>query len=269
MTQVSARLPKLSVRSQGFIGGLATFLLLASWGYLLKMIWDMQHMDMSAMMNSMAMSSEISSQWNLGELAWLIMMWAVMMIAMMLPSALPMIISFAKINQKKQAADGSVVLPISGFVAGYLSVWTLFSVVAGLTQWTFNGFFLLSPMMVSSSPILGGTLLLGAGLFQFSPLKDRCLSHCRSPLGFLMSEYRAGVWGAFVMGLKHGSFCVGCCWILMALLFVGGVMNLVWIVGLAAYVLVEKMIPKGKRLSQLTGAALALWGIIVLVRPII
>lgn len=146
------------------------------------------------------------------------------------------------------------------FLLGYVIVWTGFSAVATLAQWGLHSLALLSPMMVSTSPILGGVLLIGAGIFQFTPLKHACLAHCRTPLGFLMTEWREGTQGALFMGLRHGSFCVGCCWLLMALLFVAGVMNLLWVAAIAAYVLIEKVVPEGQWVSRAIGSLVIVWG---------
>jgi predicted metal-binding membrane protein len=135
-------------------------------------------------------------------------------------------------------------------------------------MWGLHTAALLSPMMVSTSPLLGGALLVVAGAFQWSPLKRVCLTHCRTPLGFLMGEWREGTWGALRMGLRHGSYCVGCCWVLMALLFVTGVMNLLWVAAIAAFVLVEKVAPAGPWLSRVTGLLLAGGGAWVVVRAL-
>jgi len=140
-------------------------------------------------------------------------------------------------------------------------VWTAFSAVATFAQWELNRAALLSPMMVSNSPLLGGMLLIGAGVFQFTPLKRACLAHCRSPLGFFMTEWREGTRGAFLMGIRHGAFCVGCCWLLMALLFVAGVMNLLWVAAIAAYVLVEKIVPEGYWVGRAVGLCVILVGV--------
>ena len=143
-------------------------------------------------------------------------------------------------------------------------VWIGFSALATLAQWGLHEAALLSPMMVSTSPILGGVLLLSAGIFQWTPWKYTCLKHCRSPLGFLMTDWRDGAWGAFWMGLRHGSYCTGCCWFLMALLFVAGVMNLLWVAAITAFVLVEKMVPRGDLVGRVAGGVLILAGIVLL-----
>ncbi len=191
------------------------------------------------------------------------LMWAVMMVAMMLPSAAPMILLFAAIR-RKQAAQGRTFAPVGVFVAGYMAVWSAFSLGATLLQWGLEQAALLSPMMVGTSPLLGGGLLVVAGLYQWSPLKQACLRHCRSPIHFLVHRRREGPGGAFVMGLEHGAFCVGCCWLLMGLLLVGGVMNLLWVAAIAVFVLLEKVLPFGARGGRVTGALLVLAGSFVL-----
>ncbi len=191
------------------------------------------------------------------------LMWAVMMVAMMVPSAAPMILLFAAVH-RKQREHGQTFAPVSAFVAGYVAVWSAFSLAATLLQWGLEQAVLLSPMMVSASPQLGGGLLVVAGLYQWTPLKYACLKHCRSPIHFLAHGLRKGSGGAFVMGLEHGAFCVGCCWILMGLLFVGGVMNLLWIAAIAVFVLIEKLLPYGAGGGRISGALLVLAGLFVL-----
>jgi predicted metal-binding membrane protein len=193
------------------------------------------------------------------------LMWAVMMVAMMVPTAAPMILIFANVNRKRQEQERPYV-PTAVFLSGYLLVWTGFSVLATLAQWGLHEAALLSPMMVSTSSILGGILLLAAGIFQWTPLKYACLKHCRSPLSFLMTDWREGYRGALIMGLKHGSYCTGCCWFLMALLFVAGVMNLLWVATITAFVLVEKAVPRGDLVGRIAGVALCIAGLIMLVQ---
>jgi predicted metal-binding membrane protein len=180
----------------------------------------------------------------------------VMMAAMMLPSALPMILAFIKLG-----SDAAGVARARSFVAAYLLVWCAFSVAASVAQWALQAAGWVDPMIVSRSVGLTAALLLIAGLYQFSPLKRICLSSCRTPMAFLLGEWRAGVSGAFVMGLRHGLFCLGCCWALMALLFVGGAMNLAWVAALSITVAVEKLAPHGERLAWLLGAALIATGL--------
>ena len=140
-------------------------------------------------------------------------------------------------------------------------IWTAYSAVATLAQWGLHKAALLSPAMAATSPVLSGGLLLAAGIFQWTPLKRACLKGCRSPLSFLMSEWRDGRVGAFVMGLQHGSYCLGCCWMLMALLFVAGVMNLLWVAAIALFVMAEKILVRGELLGHVTGAALVAAGV--------
>ena len=147
------------------------------------------------------------------------------------------------------------------FLLGYGVVWTAFSALAAVAQWILHSLALLSPRMTSASPILGGVLLILAGVFQWTPFKQACLLHCRSPLDFLMTGWREGKGGAFVMGLKHGAYCTGCCWLLMALLFVAGVMNIAWVAVIAIFVLLEKVVPRGLALAQWTGAIFVAWGL--------
>ena len=201
-----------------------------------------------------------------GFLAWLIWMWSTMMLAMMLPSALPMITTYATINRKKAAemADARPLVSTLYFTLGYLLLWVIFSVGIGVLQWLLHKVALLTPMMKLNNDYAAAILLIAAGLYQLTPLKRICLKYCRTPLGFIMSEYREGNKGAFIMGLRHGGFCIGCCWILMALLFFGGVMNLYWIVGLALYVLLEKVVPMAQWMSYLVGIGLCLWGVYAL-----
>jgi predicted metal-binding membrane protein len=193
-------------------------------------------------------------------LGWLVGMWTVMMIAMMLPSAAPTILLFAVISRRRRV-EGRPAVPVTVFTFGYLLVWTLYASVAAGAQWELHRRALLSPAMAAASPLLGGGLLVAAGLYQWMPLKGACLSQCRSPLGFFAAEWREGARGALTMGMRHGAFCVGCCWLLMALLFVSGVMNVLWVAGIAGFVLVEKLVPAGRALGRVAGLALVAWGV--------
>jgi predicted metal-binding membrane protein len=163
------------------------------------------------------------------------------------------------VNQRRQAANKPFV-PVTIFLFGYLAVWTAFSAVATLAEWGLHQAAMLSTTMTATSTALNGGLLIAAGLFQWTPMKRACLKGCRSPLSFLMSEWRDGAAGAFVMGLRHGAYCVGCCWFLMALLFVAGVMNLLWVAVIALFVLAEKISPKGELLARITGIGLVIAG---------
>jgi predicted metal-binding membrane protein len=201
--------------------------------------------------------------WTLGYAAIIFTMWWAMMAAMMLPSAAPILLLFARINRKEKAA-GRPFIPTGIFAAGYLVAWGSFSAFATGLQWALQQGGVLSPMMATTSYWLGGAILLAAGMWQLTPIKGMCLRHCRSPMGFLVQSWRPGRGGAFRMGLEHGSFCLGCCWFLMGLLFFGGIMNLFWIIGLAALVLLEKTVPMGSWIGRIVGVGIAAWGVLLL-----
>lgn len=227
-----------------------------SWVYLLTGAGTMQEMgDMLMPMSS--------GPWDLGHTLVMLAMWAVMMAAMMLPSAAPMILFYGTIARKRSAA-GEEVAGSAVFTSGYVAVWAAFSLAAVALQYGLEATALLSPMMETSSIVLAAAILIVAGVYQWTPLKQACLRHCRSPLEFVMTQWREGRRGAFVMGVRHGAYCVGCCWMLMLLLFVGGVMNLAWIAGLAAYVLLEKLAPAGPWVGRIAGLLLIGWGIATL-----
>ena len=200
-----------------------------------------------------------ASAWTPGYFLLMLAMWWAMMVAMMLPSAAPMILLFATINRRNRAL-GHAVAPTAAFAASYVIVWGVFSLAAVLAQRELQALALLSPAMASTSAGLGAGLLIGAGVYQLTPLKQACLRHCRTPIHFMARRWRNGSGGALRMGLEHGGFCLGCCWVLMVLLFYGGVMDLRWIAGLALYVLVEKLAPAGHWIGRLGGVALIGWG---------
>jgi predicted metal-binding membrane protein len=179
-------------------------------------------------------------------------MWAVMMAGMMLPSAAPIVLLYAGVV-RKSAGMGRPAAHVYAFVAGYLVVWSLFSLGATVLQRIFTGWLLLSPTMASQSPIFAGTMLMLAGAYQLTPWKRACLAWCRSPVEFLTRFWKPGVKGGFRLGLAHGIYCLGCCWALMLLLFVGGVMNLRWIAALTVFVLLEKVTPLGARGARWLG----------------
>lgn len=245
-------LERLLHRDQVWVAfGLATVTLL-SWGYLLTGAG----MEMPSM--SARMETAQAPGWSPAQAVLMFIMWWVMMVAMMLPSAAPMILLFSSVA-KRAGKPGST----SIFVSGYLLIWGGFSVVATLMQWQLAQTGLLTGMRANSQ-MLAGLLLLVAGFYQLTPAKHACIKHCQSPLQFVTEHWRPGPHGALLMGLQHGSYCLGCCWALMALLFVGGVMNLAWIGGLAAYVLIEKLIPKWRYLNLLSACLLITAGVILL-----
>ena len=226
------------------------------WMYLVSMAADMDRA--GAMMLTIT-----PTLWTGTEFVLMFVMWSIMMVAMMLPSATPMILLFAAVNRRQQTR-GRVGTPTAVFVGGYVAVWTAFSLGATILQGLLQAAGVLSPMMATTSTWLGGTVLVAAGLYQWTPLKGSCLRHCQSPLQFITRHWRRGTAGAFRMGIDHGAYCLGCCWVLMGLLFVGGVMNLLWIAGLAGFVLLEKVVPS-RWIPRSSGLALVVWGASVLV----
>ena len=211
--------------------------------------------DMDAMMER--------AVWTPGYALLIFAMWWVMMVAMMLPGAAPMLLLFARVNRTQKIRDRPYV-PTGFFAIGYLAAWCGFSALAAGLQWGLEQVDLLGPMMTATNYWLGGAILLAAGAWQLTPIKGVCLRHCRSPLSFFAQQWRSGRLGAFRMGLAHGAYCLGCCWFLMGLLFFGGIMNLLWIAGLALFVLLEKTIPMGHWFGRIAGVCFAAWGVLLL-----
>lgn len=202
-----------------------------------------------------------TTPWQPVEFAYVFAMWTVMMIGMMTPSVAPMILIYARVG--RQAAMNGQPFAASGwFASGYLIAWMGFSLAATLAQWALQRAALLTPMMESASNLLGGLVLIAAGIYQWTPLKESCLSSCQAPLTFIMRHggFRSDPSGALTLGLRHGAYCVGCCWALMALLFVVGIMNLLWIAALTILVLLEKVIPRGGIIARLAGGLFVLAG---------
>ena len=219
---------------------------------------------------TVSMSCHDTMTWTHGYALLMFSMWWLMMIAMMLPSAAPIVLLHAAVTRKglaranlagPKAPSHRLFLTTIAFIAGYLAMWGAFSLVALVAQWVLTRAALLSAMMTPTSKFLSLGLLLAAGVWQLTPFKTVCLRHCRSPISFLSTHWRPGVGGAFRMGIEHGVFCLGCCWFLMGLLFYGGVMNLIWIIGLALLVLVEKVMPVGVAFGRVTGLLLIAWAV--------
>jgi len=258
---VEDRLTSVQVRwlepTQLVVLGSVTVLVGITWFDLWRRASEM-HMHIA-----MGMAMPRATPWDVDDLVATTAMWGVMMIAMMLPSATPMLLLFARSQRPRLGtAEGSF---RTGLLAtGYLVVWLGWSGLAACLQWALNASLLLSPGAAITSALAGGTLLVLAGVYQLSSWKHACLVRCQSPLGFLLGQWQDGRWGAFRMGLAHGVYCVGCCWALMALLFVGGVMNLTWIAALAVFVLLEKAVVRGRWFSYVSGGGLVVWGLYVL-----
>jgi predicted metal-binding membrane protein len=221
---------------------------------------DMSALTMTRMAIEMPGMMMQPAQWSVQYAIVTFLMWWMMMIAMMVPSATPAILVFAGIAGK-QAGRHAPLLKVSSFMGGYLLAWGAFSLVATAMQWGLEKAGLVTGMMEIGSPVLAGSVLIGAGLYQLTPVKLACLRHCQQPVIFLMQHWRPGRAGALRMGLRHGAHCLGCCWLLMALLFVGGVMNLLWIAGLAIYVAVEKLAGNQRLAPKIAAAALTISGI--------
>ena len=231
-----------------------------AWLYLWRDARAMSHMDMAGM--AMEGMSHGSGAFAAGVT---FAMWTVMMIGMMLPSAAPTILLYGALV-RKNGERGHVLPAVWIFTSGYLLVWTGFSLAAALLQVILEHSGLLTPMMASASTGFSATLLIAAGIYQWLPLKDVCLRKCRNPIEFFATRWRAGRAGAFRMGVEHGAYCVGCCWVLMLLLFVAGVMNLLWVALLAGFVLVEKVLAKRELTTRVASAALVVSGLLLLVR---
>jgi len=248
------------------IVGLAALLLFIAfaWWYLLRGAGMPEAMSsMSGMDMDMDMDMGAPAAWTRGYALMVFAMWWVMMIAMMLPSAAPTVLLYGLVNRHR---EGRGVKPVwSGiFLLGYLTVWGAFSLLATALQWQLQKIALMSPAMALTNTVFGGLLLIAAGLYQLTPFRDACLQHCRGPLEFVSTHWMPGASGAWKMGIRHGLYCLGCCWMLMALLFCGGVMNLYWIIGLTSYVFLEKLVSRGMLVSRLASIMLVAWGAFVL-----
>jgi predicted metal-binding membrane protein len=209
-----------------------------------------------------------ASPWDAGYWLLMLLMWWVMMTAMMTPSAAPVILLYARVARQPRSKGESapIMVPTASFATGYLAAWFAFSLAATVAQWLLERAGLMSQMLMwSTTARLSAALLVAAGAYQLSPLKNACLAQCRSPVAFITRHWRKGPWGALRMGAIHGAICVGCCGGLMVLLFAGGLMNLLWIAGLAVIVLVEKLLPGGRLVARLAGLALVAWGAWLLV----
>lgn len=201
-------------------------------------------------------SAPHAHDWGTWEILMAFSMWSVMMTAMMLPVVTPWLLVFSRTLREKDPRPAP--FPKAGFfLLGYLAVWMVYSGLATIGQWGLHAAALLSPGLPGTSPVLGGALLLTAGIYQLTPFRDACMAHCRSPLGFFLASWKDGRFGAFTMGFRHGLYCVGCCWALMALSFAFGVMNLLWMACLTAFLLVEKVASAGPRMSKSAGWLLA------------
>jgi predicted metal-binding membrane protein len=242
-----------------------------AWGYVLWLAADMDMggMDMTGFRMipaGIGIMAPTNAPWKAIEFAFVFAMWAVMMVGMMAPSAAPMILMYARVGRQAELT-GTPFAATSWFIAGYILAWMGFSLIATIVQWSLERAALIDASMASTGGALGGIVLIAAGAYQWTPLKDVCLAQCQTPFLFLMryGGFRRDVPGCLLLGLRHGAYCVGCCWALMALLFVGGVMNVLWIALLALLVLLEKLTPIGRLIARFAGIALVAAGAWLLV----
>jgi predicted metal-binding membrane protein len=274
----SGRIEKILQHERALVLGMLAAIVVASWLFLLAGAGTgMSAFSMTSLPMALGLTERVPialatpAAWTVGYAAIMVTMWWVMMIAMMLPSASPVILLHAKVAGEVSVRAGAPASsrPTAAFLLGYLLVWGAFSVVAAAMQWAFEAAGVLSPMMMNSTnDLFAGLVLLVAGVYQLSPIKHACLRHCRGPLQFFSQHWRDGSSGAFRMGLHHGLYCLGCCWGMMLILFFGGLMNLYWIVGLALFVLLEKLMAPGQVIARLTGGALILGGAFFIVRSL-
>lgn len=257
-------LERALARDRWLIAAALAMLVVLAWGYLVVLTRQMSDPmttmpsmpDMPGMAGMPGMAP--STPWAPSSLALAVLMWWAMMIGMMIPSAVPMILLYGNV-QRRQLATENPALRVALFAAGYVAVWGAFSVVAAVAQTALIEAALLAPMEMTVTRWLGALLVALAGLYQLTPLKNVCLRRCRSPAEFLSSHWRRGHGGAFRMGVDHGLYCVGCCWLLMGLLFVVGVMNLLWVAAIAVFVLLEKLVPQGQAMARVGGVAMLLF----------
>tara|TARA_R110001606_G_scaffold395664_1_gene568325 strand:- start:5753 stop:6577 length:825 start_codon:yes stop_codon:yes gene_type:complete len=247
----------LSIRDRVIVYGGVFLVSAIGWAYMFYMGWAMENMHLVDMWMPPLAGSR---PWGLYDFWMLFVMWTVMMVAMMTPSVIPMVLMYTAVNKGKQK-KGLPYSPTFIFLSGYLVAWSLFSIVASAVQYPLHESGLLNPMMNSRSYLLSGSILVLAGLYQWTPLKNACLTECRSPLSFLMTSWKDGHFGAFKVGVHHGFYCIGCCWALMVVLFAVGVMNMLWVLLITAFVLLEKIGPVSQRyLRVITGLGLVIWG---------
>ena len=252
--------PVPSRRDRALIASCIVLITALAWAYLVHLNRRMAApIEGDTMMGAMGMV--ITQPWGATDLLLTFVMWAVMMVGMMALPALPVLLLFAGMRARR--VERGLVPAVPSFGLGYLAVWLAFSAAATAAQWALHEAALLSPTMATSSTAVAGAILIIAGAYQLTPLKTGCLARCQSPLGFLMSNWRDGSRGAFLMGVRHGTFCLGCCWALMAVLFVVGVMNLAWVGVLTLFILAEKIGPTGARVSRAGGAILMALGVVL------
>jgi predicted metal-binding membrane protein len=214
-------------------------------------------------MNALFFAMPMTAAWTTTDFLLLFLMWFVMMVAMMTPSVAPLVLIYAMVNRQKKEQKSPFVS--AGYLfAGYLLAWAVFSFLATIAQWGLQQISWLSPEMIITNRILGSIILFAAGVFQFTSLKQTCLQYCQTPIDFIHRKWKEGRKGAFKMGIENGIFCLGCCWVLMVVLFVSGIMNLLWIAIICLFVLVEKLVTNSKWISYAAGVALIIYSLFFL-----
>jgi len=249
-------------REQVYILSTLSVLVVGAWIYLYRLTLNMPAMDMSQM-SVVAVVKPYMKPWTTMDFFLMFIMWLVMMFGMMVPTVMRAALIFSGIARKAKG-QGYVVAPTFIFVSGYVVIWSLYSVVATVAQWRLTQAALLSPMMVSSSDVLGAILLVSAGIYQLTPIKNICLKHCQQPFQFLSKAFQKNH-GAFHAGIIHGAYCLGCCWVLMGLLFVVGVMNLLWAFSITLFVLWEKSILSSMVVSKMSGLLMICFGLVYII----
>jgi predicted metal-binding membrane protein len=249
----------LLLRDRLLVGGALVAAVVLCWAWIVPMARDMY----GPMTGPSAWM--MTDTWDVSHLLLLFAMWAVMMAGMMLPSAAPALFLYGCVIRRSGNANRATA-HVYAFAGGYLAVWTAYSLLATVLQRLLARWLLITPMMDARDARFGGALLVVAGLYQFTPLKRACLESCRHPVEFITRHWRPGLWGGFYLGAAHGLYCIGCCWALMMMLFVGGVMNLWWIAALTVFVLIEKAAPFGDKGGRYSGLAIAAVGMLMAAR---
>jgi predicted metal-binding membrane protein len=256
MSDVATPAPARQSRERYLILALLLILTLAAWAFLLWAPVPMQSAGSAGL--TMGLSGSL-----------FLLIWVVMMVAMMFPSAAPMILMFSRIyaDKRQNRQEGQTFVPTWIFVSAYLLIWVLFGVIAYVAALAVEALAQSWPWLADNAGRIGGALLIVGGLYQLSPLKEACLAKCRTPLGFILGSWRSGYGGSFRMGLEHGIYCLGCCWLLFVILFPLGIMNVAAMAVLALLIYAEKIFAAGRRIAQLAAVALVAYGVVVIAVP--
>ena len=257
-------------RDRAVIGAALVLLTTLAWAYVLWLAHDMEMggMDMTGFRvipSGMGLMMPAVAPWRPVEFAFVFGMWSIMMVGMMTPSVAPMVLLYGRIG-RQATVHGKPFAAVGWFMGGYLLSWAGFAVVATFGQWMLERAELLTPMMETTNEVFGGAVLIAAGLYQWSPLKNACLRQCQMPWSFIQRNggFRSDAWGSTNLGAKHGAYCVGCCWTLMAVLFISGVMNVLWVAAISVLVLAEKILPAGRIVSRISGVGFIATGTLMM-----